>query len=132
MCTNNFVRLNKAIVNIDQITLFTDDAVSFTNGETILLSTKDRIKLEKAIFGETTEDETTATTTSSTFYKNLTKAIIEVNKNKYYKYRVNIKDNIITITQDGFNRINEYTFEGLCISNGLNQDDVDQAVAECL
>ena len=39
MRTNNFVRLNKAIVNIDQITLFTNDTVSFTNGETISLST---------------------------------------------------------------------------------------------
>ena len=133
---NNFVRLNKAVVNIDQITLFTTDTVSFTNGETISLSTLDRVKLEKAIFGETSEEvsvptETTTTTTSLSFYKNLCKKITELNKSKYHKYRVNTKDDVITITQDGFTRMNEYTFDGLCISNGLKEDEIDQAVAEC-
>ena len=136
MSNNNFVKLSKATVNIDNITFFTNNSLYFTSGETISLSTMDRIKLEKAM--GIAEDDTTTTTTSTTskntsiFYKKLVVSLNELNKHRYAKFTVTMRDNKIIISSDVKRETNEYTIEGICISNGLDDRDVDEIVAEAL
>lgn len=130
----NFINLTCGMVNIDNVTHYQGDIIYFVGGTTAVMRGFDRQILEDAI-GNTTEktSETTSTATSSMeFYKSLVSKITEINKKKYYKYRITVTGDKITLSQDDVRSINEYTFDGLCISNGLHEDEVDNAVAEAL
>lgn len=136
MCTNNFVELSRGIVNINNIVRLTNDSmISFVNGESIIITPDDRKKLIKAMGiaeDSTTITNTTASKNTSIFYKKLVVSLNELNKHRYAKFVVTMRDNKIIISSDVKRDTNEYTFDGICISNGLDDRDIDEVVAEAL
>ena len=133
----NFLNLTCGMVNIDNITHYQGDIIYFVGGTTAVMRGFDRQTLEEAINvpSKTTTASTTSTASASSsmeFYKKLVSKITEINKKKYYKYRITVSGDKIILSQDDMRSINEYTFDGLCISKGLHEDEVDDAVGSSL
>ena len=139
---NNFVKLSQAVVNINEITSYTRVNLYLTDGRYIQLNAEDYMKINQKILGEEQvfEPVPVATTTTTALedkaavktatYKMLMSVTAERNKGTINPYSVKVDGDEFVITRTGRNGENRYTYDGMLIEDGLNDDRLNSAIAE--
>ena len=137
----NFIKLSEAVVNVEQIVSYSRMSVHLTDGKLVQLTAEDYMKLHQKIFGEEPVDSTpvvTTTTTSSAdkmtvktaTYKMFMSVTAERNRLTINPYSVKVDGDEFIITRSGHSEQNRYTYDGMLIEDGLNDDRLNSAIAE--